>query len=227
MSSLIVTPNQDRDADHPGDWSGAFRPEAERLRALVGGARLSIDIRKPASAQRAQLLAQLAQRQDLGEIYILCHGWRTGIQIGWSLPEVPALAEALAAVMVPSLTVTLYACSTEKDAPGQPGTAGDGGFADGLRDALCQARPDWRGWVDGHTERGHCCRNAKVRRMEGPLCSDTGQCAGGDWLIAPTSPLWPAWDAALHNEGSTLRLRYPRMTRAEIAAELTNTKETP
>lgn len=46
---------------------------------------------------------------------------------------------------------------------------------------------------------------------------------GGTWLVAPGSPLWVRWQEALHNRdegGSTLRLRYPIMTAAEIEKEL-------
>lgn len=213
MNALIVTPDRDQT---PGDWSGAFAVEAQRLRREIypGAARLSVNLDGSPRAQRVQLLDALAKAEQLQLLAILCHGWRTGLQIGWSQQDLPQLADALAAAAAPDLVVVLYACSTAKDAPDSPGTAGDGGFADVLRDALAQKLPAWRGWVDAHDRAGHCCRNPYVRRMV------AGACVGGDWLIAPDSGLWPRWDEALHDPVSTLRLRYPFMLREEIVEEL-------
>lgn len=83
--------------------------------------------------------------------------------------------------------------------------------------ATAQARPGWTGWVDGHDRAGHATSNPYVRRM----VAAPGM--GGTWLVAPGSPLWVRWQEALHNRdegGSTLRLRYPIMTAAEIEKEL-------
>lgn len=212
--ALIVTPDRDRDPDDPGDWSGAFAVEAGRLCQVhklgPGASRLSINMGKSPDEQRHQFLRSLGGGLDL--VAFLCHGWRTGLQVGWTLREVPQLAAALAAAGTPDLKIALYACSTAKDAEGHPGTAGDGGFADELRDALVRAMPDWRGWVDGHDRKGHCCSNPYVRRMA------PGSVTGGEWLIDPDGPLWARWAALLEDRhGSTLRLRYPLMTREEIA----------
>lgn len=217
MKALIVTPDRDRD---PGDWSGAFAVEATRLclahQLAPSSSRCSINMSRPADEQRHQLLHALGGGLDL--VAILCHGWRGGIQPGWTLREVPQLAAALAAAGAPDLKIALYACSTAIDAEGHPGTAGDGGFADALRDALATEAPTWRGWIDAHDRAGHCCSNPYVRRMHAG-----GVGIGGDWLIAPDDPLWPRWAAQLRDRsaGSTLRLRYPLMTREQIAEELT------
>lgn len=215
LKALIVTPDRDR---VPGDWSGAFSVEATRLclahQLAPSSSRCSINMARPPDEQRHQLLQALGAGLDL--VAVICHGWRGGLQVGWTLREVPQLAAALAAAGSPDLRIALYACSTAMDAEGRPGTAGDGGFADALRDALVEEMPGWRGCVVAHDRAGHCCSNPFVVLM------DASSSAGGQWLIAPDDPLWPRWAAQLRDRsvGSTLRLRYPLMTREEIAQEL-------
>lgn len=115
--------------------------------------------------------------------------------------------------------LALYACSTGggEDEDGDPGTAGEGGFADTLRDcwARCIGRdglPCRTFWIDSHDRAGHTTSNPYVVRMEGgqgprpaaPIWSRRGQRAGraGRKLLKD-------------RRGSSLRLRYPVMTRAE------------
>lgn len=218
MRALIVTP----DRNHRGsDWSGAFAVEAARLCQLYGLApsevRLSVNIGNPPATQRAQLLQALGERQDLDLVAILCHGWRTGLQIGWGRKDVDVLAQALAESGAAGLKVVLYACSTAADGEGQePGAgAGEGSFADALRDALARTWPAWAGWVDAHDRAGHCCSNPFVVRFLPPAG------AGGCPLIEPGTPAWAAWAEALKDrDHSTLRLRFPLLTRAQILEEL-------
>lgn len=216
LNCLLITPDRDREL---GDWSGAFALEAKRfcgchnVRELA--TRLSVNITTRPAVQRAQVLKRLETLRDLDLVAFFCHGTRRSLQLGWTLTEVPHLAKALAQAGKPTLAVALYACSTAQADPEQPGTAGDGGLADVLRDALGQARPDWTGWVDGHDRAGHTTSNPYVRRMA------AGGERGGDWLIAPDSPWWPRWQQALDDRnGSTLRLRFPLLTQAQIEQEL-------
>ncbi len=214
MKALILLPDRDRD---PGDWHGAFRPEAEHLVAvhqLPAAALVQIDIDQDEGGRRAQVLRAIEQSPGLDLLAVLCHGWKGGLQLGFHLHDVPVLASALATSMAPGCKVVLYACWDGDGA----GANGDGGFADQLRDCLSRcvvpAGP-WSGWIDAHSGKGHCTSNADVRRFP------AGEAEGGAWLVAPGSPLWPAWEREVHDRhGSTLRLRYPLLSQEAVHDEL-------
>jgi hypothetical protein len=188
------------------DATGAFQPEAKAF-----GTYWPFDNTAKSIEMRAQTACAIRSvRPDV--LGFFCHGWKTGIQPGWQLQHVDTLAAVIAeSCDTDAPIVALYACSTASG-----GVGGDGGFADSLRDALCAAGAvNCR--VDAHDRPGHCTRNPYVRRFEGQGSPCGGQ--GGQWIVAPGSPMWKAWRDALRD--TDLRLRFPLMTVAEIHKELT------
>lgn len=227
MTTLAIAPLY----NSPGkrDATGAFQPEANAWiaanhdRGYTDWARILIDNDTPAISRRDAVLDAIREHQP-DHVAFFCHGWKTGIQFGFGVQHTLLLAETLAAgfgpldfegetVQVIGPFVTLYACSTAdgKD----PGTGGDGGFADEFRDALCRAGATWCR-VDAHTTAGHTTRNPYVRRFEGQGSAVGG--TGGQWIVAPKSPLWSRWRKALAE--TDLRYRFPSMSVAEIHEEL-------
>jgi hypothetical protein len=204
----------DRNSPERSDWSGAFRVEAARAAALhqVPPERVvQIDVSRPREDRLRQVLSAIDRCGDIDFLALFCHGWKGGVQIGPYSADAPALVEALKTRARQGLAVALYACSAgdgsaeQRDAPG-----GEGGCADALRDALLAAGIDAH--VDAHTCKGHCCRNAFVRRFSAATAT------GGEWLVAPSGPLWQRWHRQVHE--TDLRFRYPLMSIEEIRAEL-------
>jgi hypothetical protein len=223
--ALVLLP----DRDHLGcDYSRAFRPEADHLVDLYhlsADTCVEIDVSQDLAARRRQVVEAIRRAsldRPLDLVALLCHGWRTGVQLGFALPQVPALAAALATAGTVQLSVVLYACSTAQESGSPAGTAGEGGFADLLWDCLCRSvtregSPATACHVDAHSCAGDCTSNPFVRRMQGAVIPQTG----GDWLIEPHSELWDKWATALRDHhGSTLRFRFPLMTADQVRAEL-------
>lgn len=225
MRMLVLLPDRnshDPDGTERTDWSGAFRVEAERLVALYGGRAVQIDVSQHEAKRRAQVRAALAQAREEGPldlVALLCHGWATGISLGYHPAEVDELAEALLTASAPGAAFVLYACGTEVCEPGTL-CAEPSGFAAELHQALVRRggafHLDAHAWSAGG---GHCCSNPLVVRAEG---TQLGAQVG--WLIAPDSPLWPLWKARLADrKRSTLRLRYPLLSREQLEQELRST----
>src|SRR5512139_2741428 len=219
---VALAPRYDSAGKH--DATGAFIPEAHRFLSLHGAedkVRL-FDNTKPPSARRREVCEILeglpAGSYDL--VAFFCHGYPRGLQTGHSIAELGELADDLARILRTGGSVALYACSAGEDLLKatadhlEEGPGGEGGFADSLRDALSR-RGKVGGHVDAHVLVAHTTRNPYVRRfytdgMEG------GE--GGDWLVAPRSPLWAMWRKAL--SGTELRFQFPTMSRAEVEAAL-------
>jgi hypothetical protein len=157
--------------------------------------------------------------QPIRTLAFFCHGFKGGIQAGFQSGHVQLLAQLLARYATIDAYVLLYACDAARDADAhtaddtQEGPGGDGGFADLLRDA-CEDLGR-RVTVMAHATRGHCAWNPYARRFR----PDTGR-YGGDWYVAPGSPVWLRWARALRDPQSSLRWRFPRMEPAEIEREL-------
>lgn len=221
MKILAFVPDQ----DSPGkkDVTHAFLPEARAFVQHHKEAPEDSIVRFPANADMAhrRAVCSLAIKQAREPIDILaffCHGWETGVQAGFSFPHLLPLARLVALYCKPDAYVLLYACSTAGDADGVdderlPGTGGDGGFADGLRDA-CEALGR-RVTVVGHTTAGHCSQNPHAR-----VFAPGRGGKGGEWVVEPGSALWPLWVAALKDPRSPLRYRYWWLSSEEIAALL-------
>jgi hypothetical protein len=133
-----------------------------------------------------------------------CHGWQTGIQLGFTMANIRELAAAL--IEARTYDITIYGCKTASG----PGTGGDGGFADKLADALNMREFGMRN-VDAHTTAGHTTQNPYVRRFWGGC--------GGQWIVDPKSALWSEWVYALKTD---LRFEFPRMGIDEIKKRLSS-----
>lgn len=168
------------------------------------------------ATRRLAVLEPLRTYRDLHTFAMFCHGWHHGIQAGFRNHNIPELAHELKAVAAKDLTVVLYCCSTGADGDGDqqderiPGVGGDGGFADRLRDALCELGV--RATVFAHSTPGHTTRNPWVRMFS------PDERFGGRFLVERESPLWPAWLRSLH--GGNMRFRFPYLTQEQLHAEL-------
>lgn len=224
--ALIFVPKHN--AEGKKDVTGAFRPEAERFARLFADDRIiDIDNKRSMSGRRRQVndvfdrLIEEGLRFDT--VAVLCHGWRDGIQIGYTSAMVNQLAERIAAITKPTVEVVvpLFCCSTGADPQDDSLTAagtGDDSFADKLRDALCELG-EVHCRVMAHTTVAHTTSNPMVLFMDGMGTPDGG--VGGYPPVSPKSKNWGAWKKALRDrKNSTLRFRMPYMAAAEIHEEL-------
>ena len=208
-----------------------FRREANRFvdRNRYGSAShvTLVDNKRRPAEQRDYVIQEIARSgrgERLRAVAFFCHGYnRFKLQFGFhakhsnsmnALAQVLFDASALGTPVVP-----LYCCVIGAG----PGIGGDGGFADTLRDALLmQGATSCR--VYGHTIKGHATKNPFVRvfdEQDVPGRSGRDGLLGGRWIIDPEDrPLFRKWNAALKKKGSTLRFRFPFMTRDEIVAEI-------
>jgi hypothetical protein len=221
LRMLCLVPDQNT----PGkrDVSGAFFPEARAFARHHGADPDEVVQRFPSALplpqRRAACVAAIQKSTQLDVLSFFCHGWRDGLQAGFTRSNVLALARLIAMHANRDAHVLLYACQTGRDGDAQeaddrePGPGGDGGFADELRDA-CEVLGR-RITVMGHTTAGHCTCNPFARYFA-PGCGGLG----GHWYVEPESQLWQAWVRALRDPRSTLRYRFPFMSTAEIAEEL-------
>ena len=197
------------------DATRAFIPEAKRFTDYWANEGYSthvarIDNRARTRERRRQVVRALRLLPNgIKHLAIFAHGWRTGIQLGFRLSQINALVRQIDMHAVDEAPViSLYCCSTAQGGPG-----GDGGFADELRDALCEhGMVECR--VDAHTNKGHTTRNPYVRRFEGEGSSFGSQ--GGRFVVRPRSRLWRPWREALRDREDPLRYAFGRMTVAEI-----------
>lgn len=215
------------DADH-------FRGRGQDFCDLHGTSRFTlhvIDNGRNASTQEGDANTPRARRQQILEILndydgpllrvvsFLCHGYRDGIQLGFSIRNsseraaTDELLDLLAVKCRGDLVVPIYACSTGSSGRGE--SEGEGGFADYLRDGLC-ARGVTYCRVDGHTEVADAVACPHVRRFEGGGSTSGGE--GGQWVVDPASELFPAWRRALRD--TDMKYRFPLMKTAAIRLEL-------
>lgn len=171
---------------------------------------------------RQEVLDIIAENEGIIGVFFFCHGYRTGIQFGFDVKTVDALAVAIReATVCRDVAVCFYSCDVARDADRnrQDDLAdvmgGDGGFCDEMRDALCRAGAIYC-HVDGHTTTGHTTRNPFVRRFRGDGSTTGG--VGGFYIVPRTNKkLWPKWRKALR---TTFRFDYPVLTVQEIHAYL-------
>lgn len=174
---LILTPDTNSALR---DFDRVFKPESEKLRAAYGDActveripvapvdRFTLKVQADqARFERAAkaTLAKITDGTPWTHIIMVCHGWTTGIQLGFRTKkhdgnDAQHWQQLVAALKMPSLQVlTLYACSTGRDpsAPDQQPFKGVGSnsFADLLRDATGIA-------IIAHTTKGHATTNPNL-----------------------------------------------------------------
>ena len=176
-------------------------------------------------ARRNVVLKAITDRPGLEVISFFCHGWESGIQLGFDFRSIDLLVAALAKSAAPDVIIPIYGCLTA-DNPnsnltgGGPGT--DGGFADQLRDKLCKAGLT-ACQIFAHKTAGHATMNPYVVKFAGDgtfTGEDEDAYNGGEFVIEPGSALWHAWVAKLHTAKDPLRFDFPFMTQAEVVAAL-------
>lgn len=206
-----------------------FLSEARNYRSFHGISDpvRKVDNRLPGPARFAALICMLEEMNSeiqprVSSLAFFGHGYKTGLQAGCTLRNAPELAWALSHICTKNITITLYACSAgagaDRDTAGErvPGPGGDGGYADVLRDAL--GAHGVGATVFAHSTSGHCTRNPYVRVFRPGA-------HGGEWVVEPTSPEWPAWRRYLADGHG--RFSFPRQTKEQIAAVVATTnKET-
>jgi len=202
MTTLTFLP--DRNARNK-DFTGAFLPESRLWIEKQGGESKQICLADiPEVRRRTQLSAISYHRPSV--IAWFTHGLPRALpQMGWMVQNVQRLADEIT-LWSTAPKIVLYACSTGAG----PNIAGDGGFADTLRDALCRAGAIWC-QVDAHTTAGHAGKNPHVRRFLGVGSSEGGK--GGEWIVPPGDPAFRAWQKALQGP---LRFEFPFQSIASI-----------
>lgn len=208
-----------------------FEREAQKASACwtaLGYAVLGIpiDTARPMPERKKQVIGELRKLGDEDQYPVhlwafFGHGWASGFQFGFSCNDVAQLAKVLTPLSEPckvraayATRVALYCCLTGSSIvralKGGDDPAGDGGFADRLRDALAEALAE--GHVDCHTTAGHTTKNPNLRRMKTPA----GR--GGAYIVSPSNKeLCEKLRAALQTD---FRFRFPLLTTPEILGEL-------
>lgn len=209
------------------DVTGAFEPEARRYMKTVCDLKSSIvtlDNRRPFDKLASGVLDAISMADDgpYDGVAFFCHGWKSGIQLGFNNRNVEQLARAVYALFQHSFPViALYCCSTGGDVKSSktsPGT-GDNSFADLLRDALCREisadgdAPFCR--VMAHETVAHTTKNPRVRFFDGFGSPDGGM--GGYRPVKLNGELWKTWVKELRSDESELRFRMPHMEVSEIS----------
>lgn len=193
------------------DVTGAFKPEATRyLRAVcTSDSRLVAVDNHLGFLKRQSVVSTALAEADKDPAYydgvaFFCHGWTSGIQLGFKNAHVFELADRIHNLCEHSFPVVpLYCCSTggdPKSANTSPGT-GDNSFADKLRDALCERiaasglSPYPR--VFAHETVAHTTKNPRVRVFDGQGSSEGG--VGGYRPVKVGGSLWKAWKRELRD----------------------------
>jgi hypothetical protein len=206
------------------DWKHAFRPYAkkfQKVHEIPDSGFFEIDISASEEDRKEQVLESIKKASwDQGTLRVIaffCHGWKSGLQLGFDLDNVSELAQRIALYSLPNVVVPLFACSAGMDNDNltrddyEDSIGGDGGFADWLRDELCWAsRLKCR--VMAHVGPGHTAHRPFVRYFEGNGNPYGG--AGGFWVIRPWGPLWKQWVKWL-NEGTNC-VEFPLKSAKEI-----------
>jgi hypothetical protein len=224
MDKNILIFTGDRNSDgKPADYTGAFLPEALSFMKFHGipvSNHLRVDLSKTENTRRQRVYDFIKKKhkelEHIDGIAFFCHGLTRKIQLGIRIPDLENFASLIKEVAKPGtkeFVIPLYCCSTGDG----PGVGGDSGFADQLRDALCQV-----GFTQcsilAHSTSGHTTRNPMKRKFDG-LDSPVGG-SGGISIVSPSSILWKKWRTAI--SGTDLRFRVPFMTISEIHNELNN-----
>lgn len=227
-SGVIFVP--DRNTHGKRDQTGAFLPEAKRFakeHRLAASAIVEIDVGQSLIKRQAAVLDAIKKQADVQDgldfISFFCHGYRYRLQVGFGSPStvdnkwLRKLAKTVYENTGWGVVLPLYSCTTATSARRKKdqAAAGDGGFADELRDALCgEGATQCR--VIGHTTSGHTTKNPFVRVFEGTGTQEAG--TGGQWISRPRGPTWRRWKRWLRQGNN--RFHFPFMEIPEIIAKL-------
>lgn len=163
-----------RDADE-------FQREARKLIKSYDGELILFDNRKPLPARRAEISVKLELCCGSEVIAFFCHGWKTGLQTGHGIADIPELVELLRPLGV--ATVCLYACLCASGIRN-----GERSFASQLRRAMGEVH------VWAHATRGHTTKNPDVIAFDSTGC-------GGYYPVPRDSAHWSKWVRALRQGG--------------------------
>ena len=221
---LILT--GDKNSHGKRDFTGAFRPEAERFRHTHGIPRSNIsriDVSETMLNRGDQTLRAMGSMHNgINILAVFCHGYTSGIQLGVRSPGARGFrrrdrriwgefVDLLTAFQ--NVAVVLYCCSTGSDLQDEetaPGT-GDNSFGDHLRDALCKAGCTTNR-VFTHTTVGHTTTNPYIKFFEGHYSHHGG--AGASYLANPGTDGFRALKVALRD--GDFRFRVPFMSAERI-----------
>lgn len=225
VKAFVIT--GDRNSEGRRDFVGAFDVEAKnfmKLHKIPAECRLKVDLSKNELGRKKQVIDFFQRMVDLGyrsnDTAIFCHGFTARIELGFRIGTVGDLVKCLQSVKLyasdldprvgespgPSASVILYCCSTGDG----PGKNGDNGFADKLRDKLCEMG-DVNCVVEAHVTAGHTTQNSQKKRYMG-MGSPVGG-VGGTWIVAPGTTLFVKWRKALQTD---FRFKFHWMTIADI-----------
>lgn len=166
MRGIVFTPNRNT---RRADFTGAFLPEARafiRAHQIPARALVRIDILKSDHEMRAQILEAIKKEGKLQgsfeTVAFFCHGWCSGIQLGFSVQNVVELACALKPLATRDIKMPLYACSAARDRDAQiiddidpNSVGGDGGQPYGGKGGVWVVKPKgplWKRWIRWLTE---------------------------------------------------------------------------
>lgn len=203
---LLVLPNRNSIRN---DYGGGFYPWARLFQERHESTMVRFDLDRSKAVRRRDVLIAIDQFKP-DTICFFTHGLRKSLpQLGWTTENCAELASAIRKHAT-GPRIVLYSCL----AGAGEGPEGDGGFADTLRDSLCAAGAV-HCQIDAHTTSGRADANPYVRRFRGDGRPEGG--LGGQWLVSPSSPLWPRWRTALQGR---MRWDFPFLTQAEILDRL-------
>jgi hypothetical protein len=212
------------------DATGAFIPEAMtfcKVHEVPVKYRHGFDNEKAMVTRRKGAQSFLESLGTIGNpldaVAFFCHGWKNGIQVGYQKDQVSRLVEAMIkAGATKEVKVIFYACDAARDLDKsrwddvKEEFAGDGGFADTVRDELC-AQGLTECAVFAHCTRGHTTTNPYWRVFRGDGSPVGGK--GGQYIVSPGSKMWSEWKRQLCK--THLRFQYPFMPTEELYCRLT------
>lgn len=218
VKAFVITGDRNS-ANKLADFTGAFDLEARKFmkyHEIPAECRLKVDLSKSEANRGKQVLAFIEELKSKGyrtnTLAFFCHGYTSRIELGFRIANVEDLCKSFISVKGTNayLGVILYCCSTG----GGPGKDGDNGFADKLRDTLCNLG-ETDCIIEAHVTAGHTVNNPNKRRYMG-MGSPVGG-TGGIYIVAPGSKLWKKWSAALKTD---FKFKFHYMTIAQIHAYL-------
>ena len=206
------------------DATRVFQPEAKRFleyQKMPMEKLILVDNKKNSRTMRKMILDTVEKSERLTSVFFFCHGFKSGIQLGFNNATVKQLAKSLNCNSWHTIPFRscFYACDTARDLDRDrrddlEALGGDGGFADRFRDALCYEGM-FHCRVDAHTTAGHASRNPNVRRFCGEGTTAGGK--GGYYIVPFRSTHWTAWRMALKTD---YRFAFPFLSSEKIISYL-------